>query len=309
MARLRCAVIGVGYLGRFHAQKYAMLDDCELVAVVDTRPEQAQALAQSLNCQALTDYRDLIGRVDVVSVVVPTQGHHEVCAALLRAGIHVLVEKPITTTLAQADELIALARQAGVLLAVGHLERFNPAVQALLPHLQAPRFIESVRLAPYKPRATDVSVLLDLMIHDVDLILTLAGSEPVQVDASGARVLTQDIDSANARIRFANGCVANITASRVISKSERKMRVFQSQACFSLDLGQRSLTRYTSAEGPEPGIQSTPQQFGEADALLAEITDFVQCVRSGRTPKVPGEAGRHALEVVQRIAQATELIS
>ncbi len=309
MARLRCAVIGVGYLGRFHAQKYAMLDDCELVAVVDTRPEQAQALAQSLNCQALTDYRDLIGRVDVVSVVVPTQGHHEVCAALLRAGIHVLVEKPITTTLAQADELIALARQAGVLLAVGHLERFNPAVQALLPHLQAPRFIESVRLAPYKPRATDVSVLLDLMIHDVDLILTLAGSEPVQVDASGARVLTQDIDIANARIRFANGCVANITASRVSAKSERKMRVFQSQACFSLDLGQRTLTRYTSAEGPEPGIQSTPQQFGEADALLAEITDFVQCVRSGRTPKVPGEAGRHALEVVQRIAQATELIS
>lgn len=309
MARLRCAVIGVGYLGRFHAQKYAMLDDCELVAVVDTRPEQAQALAQSLNCQALTDYRDLIGRVDVVSVVVPTQGHHEVCAALLRTGIHVLVEKPITTTLAQADELIALARQAGVLLAVGHLERFNPAVQALLPHLQAPRFIESVRLAPYKPRATDVSVLLDLMIHDVDLILTLAGSEPVQVDASGARVLTQDIDIANARIRFANGCVANITASRVSAKSERKMRVFQSQACFSLDLGQRSLTRYTSAEGPEPGIQSTPQQFGEADALLAEITDFVQCVRSGRTPKVPGEAGRHALEVVQRIAQATELIS
>lgn len=309
MPKLKCAVVGVGYLGKFHAQKYARIEGCELVAVVDTRLDQAQAVAGPLGCQALDDYRILLGQVDVVSVVVPTQAHHAVCVDFLKAGTHVLVEKPITTTLGQADELIALADAAGVRLAVGHLERFNPAAMALAPLLNAPKFIESVRLAPYKPRATDVSVLLDLMIHDVDLILSLVDSEPVHVDCTGASVLTRDIDIANARIRFANGCVANITASRVSAKSERKMRVFQDRACLSLDLQNRSLTRYQGATGDEPGIQSETQSFGEADPLLAEIQDFVASVQQGREPKVSGRAGRRALEVVQRITQATELIS
>ncbi|MFY7859751.1 MAG: Gfo/Idh/MocA family oxidoreductase, partial [Limnohabitans sp.] len=167
MALLRCAVIGVGYLGKFHAQKYAKIPQCELVAVVDSRQEQAEAVAAPLQCAALTDYKSLIGRVDAVSIVVPTQGHYEVCAEFLRAGVHVLVEKPMTTTLEQADELIRLAKENHCVLAVGHLERFNPAALALEPLLSDPRFIDSSRLAPFKPRATDVSVLLDLMIHDV----------------------------------------------------------------------------------------------------------------------------------------------
>ena len=248
MKTLRCAVIGVGYLGKFHAQKYAKLPGCELVAVADSRLEVAQAVAKPLGCRAVADYHELLGQVDAVSVVVPTQAHHAVTLDFLRAGAHVLVEKPIAVTLEQADEMIALAEQLGLKLAVGHLERFNPVALALEPLLQRPRFIESTRLAPFKPRATDVSVLLDLMIHDVDLILSLVDSEIVSIDSSGARVLTADIDIANARIRFANGCVANVTASRVSNKSERKMRVFQDRACHSLDFGTRQLVSYRATD-------------------------------------------------------------
>jgi len=248
-----------------------------------------------------------------VSIVVPTQAHYAVCLEFLQAGVHVLVEKPMTTTLAQADELIALAETKGLVLAVGHLERFNPAALALEPVLADPRFIDSSRLAPFKPRATDVSVLLDLMIHDVDLILSLVDSELESVDCSGARVLTQDIDIANARIRFANGCVANITASRVSSKSERKMRVFQSKACHSLDFQARTLTTYRGATdpmvAPENAIEREEHSFGEADPLFSEIVDFVESIRQQRQPKVTGRAGRRALEAVQRITEATRLIS
>ena len=313
MTPLRCAVVGVGYLGKFHAQKYARMPGCELVAVVDSREDVARAVAEPLGCRALTDYRPLLEQVDAVSIVVPTQAHHAVCREFLQAGVHVLVEKPMTTTLEQADELITLADRKGAVLAVGHLERFNPAALALEPVLSDPRFIDSSRLAPFKPRATDVSVLLDLMIHDVDLILSLVDSEVDSVDCSGARVLTNDIDIANARIRFANGCVANVTASRVSSKSERKMRVFQSQACHSLDFQARTLTTYRGATdplvAPENAIERQAQSFGEADPLYSEIADFVESVRQHRHPKVTGRAGRRALEVVQRITEATRLIS
>ncbi len=314
MKPLRCAVIGVGYLGKFHAQKYAQLPGCELVAVADSRLDVAQAVAKPLGCRAVADYRELLGQVDAVSVVVPTQAHHAVTLDFLRAGAHVLVEKPIAVTLEQADEMIEQAERSGLVLAVGHLERFNPVALALEPLLDQPRFIESTRLAPFKPRATDVSVLLDLMIHDVDLILSLVDSEIVGVDSSGARVLTNDIDIANARIRFANGCVANVTASRVSNKSERKMRVFQHRACHSLDFGTRHLVSYRATDAdplaaPEDAIERQMQMFGEADALLSEITDFVASVREGRAPKVSGGAGRRALAAVQRISAATQLIS
>ncbi|MFM8863833.1 MAG: Gfo/Idh/MocA family protein [Limnohabitans sp.] len=313
MKPLRCAVIGVGYLGKFHAQKYTKIPGCELVAVVDSRLDVAEAVAGPLGCRALTNYQELLGHVDAVSIVVPTQAHHAVCLEFLQAGVHVLVEKPMTTTLVQADELIALAEAQKLVLAVGHLERFNPAALALEPVLADPRFIDSSRLAPFKPRATDVSVLLDLMIHDVDLILSLVDSEVESVDCSGARVLTSDIDIANARIRFANGCVANITASRVSSKSERKMRVFQSQACHSLDFQARTLTTYRGAADPmatpDNPIDRQEQSFGEADPLYSEIVDFVDSVRQQRQPKVTGRSGRRALEVVQRITEATRLIS
>jgi predicted dehydrogenase len=313
MKPLRCAVIGVGYLGKFHAQKYAKIPGCELIAVVDSRQDVADAVAQPLGCSAVTDYRELLGQVDAVSIVVPTQAHYAVCIEFLRAGVHVLVEKPMTTTLEQADELIALAKDKNLVLAVGHLERFNPAALALEPLLSEPRFIDSSRLAPFKPRATDVSVLLDLMIHDVDLILSLVDSEVESVDCSGARVLTNDIDIANARIRFVNGCVANVTASRVSAKSERKMRVFQSQACHSLDFQARTLTSYRGAPdpmaAPENAIERQEQSFGEADPLYSEIVDFVDSIREQRQPKVTGRAGRRALEAVQRITDATRLIS
>lgn len=310
---LKCAVIGVGYLGKFHAQKYASMPGCELVAVVDRDLAVAEAVAQPLGCRALSDHAQLLGQVDAVSVVVPTQWHHAVCLDFLRAGVHVLVEKPMTVSLAQADELMALAQAQQRVLAVGHLERFNPAALALEPLLRDPRFIDCSRLAPFKPRATDVSVLLDLMIHDVDLVLSLVESEVESVDCSGARVLTQDIDIANARIRFANGCVANITASRVSSKSERKMRVFQAQACHSVDLQARTLTTYAGnpdpAVPPEQAIVGTVHHFGPADALYAEIADFVASIVEGRSPRVGGRAGRRALEVVARITEATRLIS
>ena len=205
MKPLRCAVIGVGYLGKFHAQKYAKIQGCELVAVVDSREDVARAVAEPLGCRALTDPRELLGHVDAVSIAVPTQAHHAVCLDFLRAGVHVLVEKPMTTTLAQADELIALADAQKRVLAVGHLERFNPAALALDPLLSDPRFIDSSRLAPLKPRATDVSVLLDLMIHDVDLILSLVDSEVESVDCSGARVLTQGIDQQACGLAAASG--------------------------------------------------------------------------------------------------------
>jgi len=313
MTHLKCAVVGVGYLGKFHAQKYHKIPGCELVAVVDSREDMAQQVAQPLGCLALTNYSELLGHVDAVSIVVPTQAHYSVCKDFLNAGVHVLVEKPMTTTLAQADELIELAEKKNLVLAVGHLERFNPAALALEPLLDDPRFIDSSRLAPFKPRATDVSVLLDLMIHDVDLILSLVDSELESVDCSGARVLTSDIDIANARIRFVNGCVANITASRVSSKSERKMRVFQSHACHSLDFQARTLTSYRGAAdpmaNPEHAIDRTEQSFGEADPLYSEILDFVQSVQNQRAPKVSGRAGCRALEAVQRITEATRLIS
>ncbi|MGC8733229.1 MAG: Gfo/Idh/MocA family protein, partial [Halothiobacillaceae bacterium] len=244
MSKLQCAVIGTGYLGKFHADKYALLPECELVAVVDANPKTAASLAAKHGCRGLTDYRELLGKVDAVSIAVPTSLHFEVARDFLAAGIHVLVEKPITTTVEQADELIRLAREKNRVLMVGHLERFNPAILALDGVLDQPRFIESTRLAPFKPRATDVSVVLDLMIHDIDIILDIVDSPITHVEASGACVLTNDTDIANARLTFANGCVANVTASRISLKSERKMRLFQKDAYLSVDFQNRVLATH-----------------------------------------------------------------
>ena len=214
MSKIRAAVIGVGYLGRFHAQKYAQLPVCELVAVVDGREEVRKAVAGELGTQALADYRGLLGKVDAVSVVTPTPAHFEIADAFLAAGAHVLVEKPITETPEQARALIAQAAKFNRILQVGHLERFNAAVLAAEPHISSPRFMECTRLAPYKERGTDVNVVLDLMIHDIDLIQSLANSDIESIEAIGTPVFSGEIDIANARIRFANGCVANTTASR-----------------------------------------------------------------------------------------------
>ena len=238
MDRLRVAVVGVGYLGRFHAQKYASLPGCELVAVADAHPDVGGAVASELGTRAVADYRELLGKVAAVSIVTPTAAHFEIARAFLESGTHVLVEKPITESVGQARTLVAAARQAGRVLQVGHLERFNPAIVAAEPHLRTPRFIDCQRLAPFRERGTDVNVVLDLMIHDLDIVQSIVGSEIEHIDAVGTPVFSPEIDIANARIRFANGCVANATASRVSLKTERRLRIFQDDAYLSLDLQQ-----------------------------------------------------------------------
>jgi predicted dehydrogenase len=307
MNKIRAAVIGVGYLGRFHAQKYAQLPACELVAVVDGREEVRKAVAAEVRTEAFADYRGLLGKVDAVSVVTPTPAHFEIADAFLAAGAHVLVEKPITETPAQARALIAQAAKSGRILQVGHLERFNAAVLAAEPHISSPRFMECTRLAPYKERGTDVNVVLDLMIHDIDLVQSLVHSEIESIDAIGTPVFSGEIDIANARIRFANGCVANTTASRVSLKTERKLRIFEDAAYISLDLQQKILTLIRKRDGePQPGqlpVNIEEANLEQGDALKSEIESFLDCIRNNKRPLVSGEDGLRALETAIRISE------
>ena len=300
-------MIGVGYLGRFHAQKYAQLPECQLVAVVDGREEVRKAVAGEVGTQALADYRGLLGKVDAVSVVTPTPAHFEIADAFLAAGAHVLVEKPITETPDQARALIAQAAKSKRILQVGHLERFNAAVLAAEPHISSPRFMECTRLAPYKERGTDVNVVLDLMIHDIDLIQSLANSEIESIEAIGTPVFSGEIDIANARIRFANGCVANTTASRVSMKTERKLRIFEDAAYISLDLQQKILTLIRKRDGePQPGqlpVSIEEANLEQGDALKSEIESFLDCIRNNKRPIVSGEDGLRALETAIRISE------
>jgi predicted dehydrogenase len=306
MQTLRTAVIGVGYLGRFHAQKYAQLPGSSLVAVADARPEARDAVARELACGAVADHRELLAKVDAVSVVTTTPAHFAIAADFLRAGAHVLVEKPVTETVEQARELIEIARAAGRVLQVGHLERFNATILAAEPWLAQPRFIECQRLAPYKQRGTDVDVVLDLMIHDIDIVQSIVGSDIVAIDAIGTSVFSGEIDIANARLRFANGCVANTTASRVSLKTERKMRVFRDDTYLSLDLQQKILTVIRRRDEPptegQLPVSIEEQSFEQGDALKAEIESFLDCIRTGRRPVVSGEDGLRALETAIRIA-------
>jgi predicted dehydrogenase len=313
MEKIRAAVIGVGYLGRFHAQKYAQAEACELVAVVDTQAAARAAALREFSCPALEDYRVLLGRVDVVSVVTPTPTHFAIARDFLEARAHVLVEKPVTETPAEARQLIALARASARVLQVGHLERFNAAIRAAEPYLKAPRFIECHRLAPYRERGTDVNVVLDLMIHDIDIVQTIVGVPVAAIDAIGAPVFSDEIDIANARIRFENGCVANATASRVSLKTERKLRVFEDEAYLSIDLQQKILTVIRKRPGPlEPGqlpVIIDERNFDQGDALKEEIDSFLECARTGSAPVVSGAAGLRALETAMRISEQMGLVS
>jgi predicted dehydrogenase len=309
MQKIRAAVIGVGYLGRFHAQKYAQAADCELVAVVDARPDVSHKVALELGTQAVSDHRELLGKVDAVSVVTPTPAHFGITRDFLEAGAHVLVEKPITETPEEARELIRLAQERRVVLQVGHLERFNAAILGAEPHLRAPRFIECHRLAPYRERGTDVNVVLDLMIHDIDIVQTIVGAPIVSIDAIGTPVFSEEIDIANARIRFENGCVANATASRVSLKTERKLRIFEDEAYLSIDLHQKILTVIRKQTEQNPGqlpVSIEEQSFEQGDALKAEIESFLICIRTGRPPVVSGEAGLRALETAMRITEQVQ---
>ncbi len=305
----RCGVVGVGYLGRFHAQKYAGLENAHLVGVVDSNAEQAQKVALETGSTAFTDYQSLLGKVDAVSIAVPTLHHYAVAKEFLEQGVHVLIEKPITATLEQAQALNAIAKKTGALIQVGHLERFSPGLMAAATQCQSPLFIESTRLAPFKLRGSDVNVVLDLMIHDVDIILDLVKSPVQSIAASGARVLSNDIDIATARIEFANGCIANVTSSRVSLKTERKMRIFQPGAYLSVDFQARGLSVYKLGEGEQfpgvPEIVAEQKSYGESDPLKAEIIAFLDAIQNNKPVVVSGEDGERAL---QAAFQITDLV-
>ncbi len=310
MQKVRTAVIGVGYLGRFHAQKYASLPAAELVAVVDASAANREQVAAETGCRAVADYRDILGEVDAVSIATPTPLHFSIAQQCLERGIHVLVEKPITTTLEEARSLVATAARVGRVLQVGHLERFNAAILALEGTLGTPRFVESHRLAPFKERGTDVNVVLDLMIHDIDLIQSLVGAPIASIDAVGASVFSAGLDIANARIRYANGCVANTTASRVSMKMERKLRVFQDDAYISIDLQQKVLTIVrkppAGSDVPKGQVLIEERTYDQGDALKFEIEAFLRSICEGTPPVVTGEDGLRALETATKITQMVQ---
>ena len=305
MQKLKCAVIGVGYLGRFHAQKYQLLDNVELVGVCDVNEVGCKAVAEELSVPAFFDYRNLFGQVDAVSIAATTKQHYAIAKDCLMQGIHVLIEKPITETVAQAQELIALAKAHNVKLQVGHMERFNAARLALDDYLDKPLFIESHRLAPYNPRGADVNVILDLMIHDIDIIQSIVHSPITHIEAQGAPILSPSIDIANARITFENHCVANVTASRISFKTERKMRIFQANTYLSIDYHEKQFAVFQKGEGEMfPGIPDIIRHqsaFEKTDALLEEIKAFSRCITMDETPVVSGEDGCAALETATLI--------
>jgi len=319
MSRLRIAVIGAGYMGRFHAEKFAAMKDAgqagaedagqagvaaaELVAVVDTEAVRAARVAGELGCAHATDFRELLPRIDAACVAVPTGQHYDVVRACLEAGVHVLVEKPLSRTLGEADGLLELAHARALVLQVGHLQRFNPAFRALAAADGRPRYIDIERLAPFKARGTEVDVVLDLMIHDLDLVLALARSPVEQLTACGFRVLTDAVDIANARIEFADGCVANVSASRVSQASIRKLRVFREDGYSSADLHEQRLRHARKGRGAEAadGIVESEQEFERVDELAAQADDFLRAVRERAAPLVSGEQGRAALALAQRI--------
>ncbi|MBF0439124.1 MAG: Gfo/Idh/MocA family oxidoreductase [Magnetococcales bacterium] len=307
---LRAAVIGVGYLGRFHAQKYARMEGVKLVAVADSQYERAMRVAGELGVEAVRDYTDLLAKVDLVSVVTPTHTHYSVAAACLSAGVHVLVEKPMTMTLEEADGLIALADKLDRVLQVGHIKRFHPAVNALESRglLLRPHFIEAHRFAPFKNRALDVDVVLDLMIHDVDLILHFVDSKVTEIEAVGAPVVTGHVDMANARIRFENGCTATVSASRVAKEATRRMWIYQDNELIELDFIRNGVVLTRRGAGVRemdgiqvPVIEETSLPVIPHDSLEAEIHSFCQAVRKISPVRVSGRDGRQALDVVMTI--------
>jgi len=300
--KVRAAVIGVGYLGTLHAEKYASLEGVDLVAVVDLDEKKARELAQRLGTRVEASADALLGRVDCVTIATPTPAHFETARVFLEAGVDALVEKPITATSAEGRALVELADARGRILQVGHLERFNPAVRAMLALIDKPRFIECDRLAPFGERGTDVDVVRDLMIHDLDVILSCVPGEVERIEAVGIPVLSSNVDIANARLRFAGGCIANLTASRVALKRERKIRLFQADTYVSVDYMERRvrICRREDAGG-RAEISIEQREFNEADALRDEVESFVASVRTRRPPLVDGRSGLKALELAERI--------
>ena len=301
---IAAGVVGVGYLGKFHAEKYASSAKAYLVGVVDIDQTRANEIAGTVGVPAFTDYRALFGRVQCVSIAVPTRFHYQVARDFIEAGIDVLVEKPLTADIVEARGLVEAATSRGVILQVGHLERFNPAIRRLEGIIKEPKFVECHRLAPFVERGTDVDVVLDLMIHDIDVIASLVRSQVQRVEAVGVPVLTDKPDIANARIKFVNGCIANVTSSRVSLKRERKIRFFQPDAYISIDYDQRRAQIYRK---PAPGagwldIRAENVEIKDGDALADEIDSFLDCVRARTLPLVGGADGLRALEIASMIS-------
>ncbi len=326
MNPLRTAVIGAGRLGGFHAQKLAAREDVELVAVADPAASQRERVAGQCGTRAVAQWRDLVGQIDAAVVAVPTRLHHEVGRGLLARGIHCLIEKPMCATVEQADDLIAVARRQGCVLQVGHVERFNPALRSAAPHVTEPKYIEAVRAGGFTFRSTDIGVVLDLMIHDLDLVLSLVQSPVRKVEALGLSVLGGHEDVANARLEFASGCVASLSASRVSYEPVRRMHVWAAQAFASVDFASRKtrlvrpsqtlLRRQFDVEALSPDEVEhlrahlpeihLPQEDFEApavDALALEAEDFVEAIRNGTEPRVTGQHARDVLALAETVLQ------
>jgi predicted dehydrogenase len=300
---IKVGVIGVGYLGQYHVQKYRDLTEAELVGVMDIDADQANLIAKRYGCRAFNELEPLLEEVEAVNVVVPTYAHFEVARTCLRRGKHVLLEKPITTTIEEADTLICLAEENNLILQIGHLERFNPAVTALFSYLDNPLFIESHRLGLSLERGTDVDVILDLMIHDLDIVLAAVGAEIAEIRAVGVAVVSKNIDIANIRLEFSNGCIANLTASRISGKKMRKIRFFQKDAYFSLDYTQRELAIVKKdMEGLLPFSQQL-LRFDKNDPLKKEIVSFIRAIKEKTPPVVSGKQGRDVLALAIDINQ------
>ena len=312
--KLRVGVVGTGYLGKFHAEKYARMDDVDLVGIVDINKSQAEKIAKKYSVKAYTNHKDILDKVDAASIVVPTPAHYKVSLDFLKHDVDVLIEKPMTTTLEEADKLIRLAVARDLIIQVGHLERFNPAVIALRDYVKKPMFIESHRLSTYKERATDVSVVLDLMIHDIDIISNFVRSKIKSIHAAGIPVISGHVDIANARLEFENGCVANVTASRISTRDERKIRLFQRDAYISVDFANHEITIVKQSDKDEssiiPGMGINQLCFTKTDALDDELKSFVKAVKKRESPEVTGKVGRDALKIALSImAQITDTTS
>ena len=308
MKEIRIGVVGIGHLGSYHLQKYQRIPGCRIVGIYDVDPERARKAADLYGCRSVEDCQKLAGMVDAVSIAVPTGAHHEVASVFLKAGVDVLLEKPIAVTLPEADELIALADAKGLVFQIGFVERFNPAVAALHTVMGRPLFIESHRLHPFFERGTDVDVILDLMVHDLDIILHFVRSPVKTVDAVGVSVLSDKVDIANARLTFASGCVANITASRVTAKTMQKIRFFGIEGYHAVDYQKReliSLGRKSGVNG-QVTITENPVEVKNTDPLEEEIRSFVHAVTTRTPPPVTGRDGRDALELALRINTAIE---
>jgi predicted dehydrogenase len=303
--KIKVGVVGVGYLGKIHAQKYARLPEAELIGVVDIDQGRCQEVAAHTNCQPLCDYHDLLGQVEAVSIAVPTLSHYQIAKDFFQAGVDVLLEKPITATVQEAKELNALARERGAILQVGHLERFNGALEGMNGVLKNPLLIEAYRLSPFSGRGTDVDVILDLMIHDIDIILNIISSEIERIEALGMPLCTPQIDVAHARIIFKNGCVAHISASRIAQEKLRKMVILQKDSYLSVDYVKQSLMITRRGKEGGAGMQ-VDEVVRENDPLEMQLKAFLQSVRERTPPVVTGEDGQRALEVALQIADVID---